>query len=99
MYFSLGRKVENMAPTSSHLPTVASQIATDLQTPDIMFVQEIQDNSGPTNDGTVIANLTLINLVTAIAKVSNVTYQFIEIAPVDGQDGGEPGGNIRQAYL
>jgi len=28
-----------------------------------------------------------------------VTYSFIEIAPVDGQDGGQPGGNIRQAYL
>lgn len=91
--------VENMAPTSSHLPTVAMHIANFLRTPDIMFIQEIQDNSGKTNDGTVNANLTLTNLVKAIAQVRNVTYQFVEIAPVDGQDGGIPGGNIRQVYL
>lgn len=88
-----------MAPTSSHLPTVAMHIANFLRTPDIMFIQEIQDNSGKTNDGTVNANLTLTNLVKAIAQVRNVTYQFVEIAPVDGQDGGIPGGNIRQVYL
>lgn len=88
-----------MAPTSAHLPLVADQIATHLLTPDIMFVQEIQDNSGPTDDGVVNANLTLTNLVLAIANVSNVTYSFMSIDPVDGQDGGQPGGNIRQAYL
>jgi hypothetical protein len=88
-----------MAPTSSHLPTVASQIAKVLLTPDIMFIQEIQDNSGVTDDGTVNANVTLTNLVNAIAQVSNVTYQFAQVDPVDGQDGGVPGGNIRQAYL
>jgi len=88
-----------MAPTSSHLPIVAAHIANFLRTPDIMFVQEIQDNSGETNDGTVDANVTLTNLVNAITQISNVTYQFTEVAPVDGQDGGVPGGNIRQAYL
>lgn len=88
-----------MAPTSAHLPIVASQIATHLRTPDIMFIQEIQDNSGPKDDGNVAANVTLTNLVNAIAKASNVTYDFAEIAPVDGQDGGQPGGNIRVAYL
>ncbi|KAG5341630.1 hypothetical protein C0989_008609 [Termitomyces sp. Mn162] len=91
--------VENLAPTSAHLPTVANHIATFLKTPDIVFVQEIQDNSGPTDDGTVIGNLTLTNLVNAIARVSNVNYSFLEIAPTDDTDGGEPGGNIRQAYL
>ncbi|KAF5382416.1 hypothetical protein D9615_002975 [Tricholomella constricta] len=91
--------VENMGPDSAHLPTIADHIATYLQTPDIMFIQEIQDNSGTNNDGTVSGNLTLTNLVNAIATISNVTYNFVEIAPVDGQDGGVPGGNIRQAYL
>ncbi|KAF8073837.1 Endonuclease/exonuclease/phosphatase [Lyophyllum atratum] len=91
--------IENMAPNSAHLPVIADHIATFLNTPDIMFVQEIQDNSGTANDGTVAGNLTLTNLVNAIAKISNVTYSFVEIAPVDGQDGGVPGGNIRQAYL
>ncbi|GLB38484.1 putative endonuclease/Exonuclease/phosphatase family protein [Lyophyllum shimeji] len=91
--------VENMAPNSAHLPIIADHIATYLNTPDIMFVQEIQDNSGPIDDGTVDGNITLANLVNSIAQINNVTYSFIEIAPVDGQDGGIPGGNIRQAYL
>lgn len=64
-----------------------------------MFLQEIQDNSGPKDDGTVDANVTLSTLVNAITKISNVTYSFVEVIPVDGQDGGQPGGNIRQAYL
>lgn len=88
-----------MAPTSSHIPTVADHIANYLNTPDIMFVQEIQDDSGPTDDGVVSANLTLTTLVNAIQKESGILYSFVDIAPVDKQDGGEPGGNIRQAYL
>lgn len=64
-----------------------------------MFLQEIQDNDGSGDDGVVDANVTLTTLVNAIAKVSNVTYQFTSINPVNDQDGGEPGGNIRQAYL
>jgi predicted extracellular nuclease len=91
--------VENLAPTSAHLPTIADHISTYLKAPDLMFVQEIQDNSGPTNDGTVSANITLTTLTKAIAAISNVTYDFVEIDPIDGQDGGQPGGNIRQAYL
>ncbi|KAG6906956.1 hypothetical protein DXG01_011216 [Tephrocybe rancida] len=91
--------IENMTPTSPHLPIVANHIATYLNTPDIMFVQEIQDNSGAKNDGTVSGNVTLTNLVNAIANISGTTYSFLEIAPTDGTDGGEPGGNIRQAYL
>ena len=64
-----------------------------------MYLQEIQDNSGPTDDGVVDANVTLNTLISAIAKISNVTYSFATINPVDGQDGGQPGGNIRNAYL
>ena len=90
-----------MGPRSSHLPTVANHIANYLNAPDIMFVQEIQDNSGDTDDGTVLGNLTLTNLVTKIASAGNMTtpYSFLEIAPEDDMDGGEPGGNIRVAYL
>jgi predicted extracellular nuclease len=37
--------------------------------------------------------------VNAIAAVGGPTYQWRQINPVDGQDGGEPGGNIRVAFL
>ncbi|KAJ7670284.1 DNase I-like protein [Mycena rosella] len=91
--------VENMAPTGTHIGDVANHISNVLHTPDIMFIQEIQDNSGPTDDGTVSANVTLSNLVAAILTNTTVAYSFVQIDPVDGEDGGQPGGNIRQAYL
>ncbi|TBU54650.1 DNase I-like protein [Dichomitus squalens] len=93
--------VDNFAPTSATLPLIGNHIGNFLNTPDIVFVQEIQDNSGPTDDGTVIANVTLTNLANAVQQASNASalYDFTEIAPVNDQDGGEPGGNIRVAYL
>jgi predicted extracellular nuclease len=91
--------VENLAPTSSHLPKVAGHIVNYLKTPDLMFVQEIQDNSGPTDDGVVASDVTLTTLVNAIKALSNVTYSWTYISPVNDLDGGQPGGNIRQAYL
>ncbi|KAH8757286.1 Endonuclease/exonuclease/phosphatase-like protein [Diaporthe sp. PMI_573] len=91
--------VENLAPTTANLEGRADHIVNALGAPDLMFVQEIQDSSGATNDGVVDANATLTALVDAIAAVGNVTYSFVEIAPEDGQDGGQPGGNIRVAYL
>ncbi|KAH7920973.1 DNase I-like protein [Leucogyrophana mollusca] len=92
--------VENMSPTSDHMVAVATHIAENLKSPDILFVQEIQDNSGTKDDGVVDAQTTLTNLVAAITKAgSKVKYSFVDINPVNDQDGGVPGGNIRQAYL
>ncbi|KAF5509311.1 hypothetical protein CGCF413_v002351 [Colletotrichum fructicola] len=92
--------VENLAPTSAHLLSIAAHIADYMKTPDLIFVQEIQDNTGPTNDGVVSSNVTLSTLTAAIESHTNGTvYDFVTIDPVDGQDGGQPGGNIRVAYL
>ncbi|WYZ37830.1 hypothetical protein EsH8_II_001336 [Colletotrichum jinshuiense] len=91
--------IENLAPTSAHLPAVAAHIVDYLKTPDLIFVQEVQDNSGATNNGVVSSNVTLSTLTAAIETKSGVVYDFVVIDPVDGQDGGQPGGNIRVAYL
>lgn len=64
-----------------------------------MFLQEIQDNSGETDDGTVDASLTLSKLSAAVGSQSSVAYNFTEVISVNDQDGGAPGGNIRPAYL
>ena len=88
-----------MGPTSSHLDAVANHIANYLNNPDIVFLQEIQDNSGETDNGVVSANVTLTNLVNAISAAGGATYSFIDIDPVNDEDGGETGGNIRPAYL
>ena len=42
--------MENLTPTSAHLPAVAAHIVDYLKSPDLIFVQEVQDNNGPTND-------------------------------------------------
>jgi len=47
----------------------------------------------------VDANLTLSQLVNNITALGGVSYEFVDIDPVNNQDGGQPGGNIRQAYL
>jgi hypothetical protein len=62
-------------------------------------VEEIQDNSGATDDGTVAADQTLTKLVAAIAAAGGPTYQWASIDPVNDADGGQPGGNIRSVFL
>lgn len=70
-----------------------------MKTPTLLFLQEIQDDNGATNNGVVSANLTLTTLIDSIKAQSGVAYAYAEIDPVNNQDGGEPGGNIRVAYL
>ncbi|KAF2713286.1 DNase I-like protein [Pleomassaria siparia CBS 279.74] len=91
--------VENLAPTSAHMGAVAAHIVDYLKSPDIMFLQEVQDDNGPTNDAVVSANLTLTTLIQAIASVGGPTYAYATVDPADDQDGGQPGGNIRVAYF
>ncbi|GJE96590.1 DNase I-like protein [Phanerochaete sordida] len=92
--------VENMSPRSHHIPKIADHIANYLHTPDIVFVQEISDDSGAADNGVVSANKTLAALTKAIAQASGgVHYEFINIPPENNMDGGKPGSNIRVAYL
>ncbi|KZT73124.1 DNase I-like protein [Daedalea quercina L-15889] len=93
--------VENMGPRSWHLRTIADHIVSYLNAPDIVFLQEIQDDSGTKDDGTVSADKTLSRLTAAIARVSlyEARYEYAYVAPENDMDGGQPGGNIRVAYL
>ncbi|GAA4948642.1 endonuclease/exonuclease/phosphatase family protein [Yinghuangia aomiensis] len=93
--------VENLSPkdTQAKFDRLARSIVTNLATPDIVALEEIQDNSGPDDDGTVAADQTLSRLVAAISAAGGPAYQWRSIAPQDGKDGGQPGGNIRTAFL
>ncbi|KAI5276124.1 DNase I-like protein [Aureobasidium subglaciale] len=91
--------VENLWAGSDHLVNISDHIVNYLGSPNLVFVQEIQDNNGETNDAVVTANLTLSTLTSAIASIGGPEYEFVEIDPVDDKDGGAPGGNIRTAYL
>jgi predicted extracellular nuclease len=78
---------------------LGSQIAHNLGTPDIVALQEIQDNNGETDDGTTDATLTLGTLTQAIQTAGGPRYAFFDVPPIDGTLGGAPGGNIRPAFL
>ena len=82
---------------------IAAHIANNLQTPDIVALQEIQDNDGsvaPDESDVTAADETLSLLVEQIEEISDVSYKFID-NPFIGDDtnGGQPGGNIRNAFL
>lgn len=93
--------VENLRPgdTAAKFSTLATQIVTNLRAPDLIAVMEIQDNNGATNDAVVDASQTFNALTAAITTAGGPAYQFRQINPVDDQDGGEPGGNIRVGFL
>ncbi|MFE9839827.1 endonuclease/exonuclease/phosphatase family protein [Streptomyces sp. NPDC005551] len=91
--------VENLDPGDATFDAHASAIVQHLQSPDIVSLEEIQDNNGATNDGTVAADRTMQKLVDAIVAAGGPAYEWRSIDPVDLADGGEPGGNIRQVFL
>ena len=93
--------VENLSPKDAQakFDTLAHGITTSLASPDIVSLEEIQDNNGTTNDTVVAADATLQKFVDAIVAAGGPRYEWREIDPVDDQDGGAPGGNIRVALL
>ncbi|MFL1379459.1 MULTISPECIES: endonuclease/exonuclease/phosphatase family protein [unclassified Nocardiopsis] len=78
---------------------LATGIVDHLRSPDIIGLEEIQDDNGQTDDGTVDAGVTLDRLTAAIRAQGGPAYQWRQISPEDKQDGGAPGGNIRNAFL
>ncbi|WP_437907034.1 DNRLRE domain-containing protein [Sorangium sp. So ce327] len=95
--------VENLDPgdPQDKFDRLARILVENLGSPDLVALEEVQDNSGPTNNGVVDASTTFARLIAAIAAVPGgpSTYQFRSIDPADGTDGGEPGGNIRVGFL
>src|SRR2546427_1969938 len=83
----------------SKFDTLAGLVVTNLRSPDLIAVEEVQDNDGPANTATVDASATIGKLVAGIQAAGGPAYTWRQIDPVDDQDGGEPGGNIRQIFL
>ncbi|WP_405769606.1 endonuclease/exonuclease/phosphatase [Streptomyces sp. NBC_00080] len=91
--------VENLDPSDATFEEHASAIVNNLKSPDIVSLEEIQDNNGATNDGTVAADVTVGRLIDAIVAAGGPEYDWRSIDPTNNTDGGEPGGNIRQVFL
>lgn len=80
----------------------AAVIVSALGAPDVIALQEVQDDNGAAArgpDGVVSAAATLEKLVAAVVAAGGPRYVARQIDPVEGTEGGEPGGNIRVAFL
>ena len=93
--------VENLSPKSEpeKFARLAEALVKNLASPDIVALEEVQDNSGPDDDGTVAADKTLDQLTAAVKKAGGPAYEWRQVSPADKADGGQPGGNIRVAFL
>ena len=77
----------------------AELIVDHLRSPDLIAIEEIQDNDGLTDSTVTDASATWDALVAAIVAAGGPAYEYRQIDPVDDQDGGQPGGNIRVGFL
>ncbi len=93
--------VENLTVgnAQSKFDELAEMIVHNLRTPDIVGIEEIQDDSGASNNGVVTATATWGKLIDAIEAAGGPTYAFRQIDPVNNADGGAPGANIRVGVL
>ncbi|MFJ7306064.1 endonuclease/exonuclease/phosphatase family protein [Streptomyces sp. NPDC099088] len=93
--------VENLSPQdpAAKFQRLAQAIVSNLASPDIIALEEVQDDNGPVNDSVVSAEATLKKLSDAVSDAGGPEYKWHQIDPADDQDGGQPGGNIRVAFF
>ncbi|MFE1348888.1 endonuclease/exonuclease/phosphatase family protein, partial [Streptomyces sp. NPDC058757] len=93
--------VENLDPTDPQekFDALAKAVVENLASPDILALEEIQDDNGAKNDGTVSAGQTVKKFTDAIVAAGGPAYAWRSVDPENNKDGGEPGGNIRQVFL
>ncbi|MGY0691344.1 DUF6359 domain-containing protein [Virgibacillus sp. FSP13] len=79
---------------------LARALATDMESPDIIGVTEVQDNNGQ-NSGPddADASESYERLIDAIVETGGVKYKYVNINPEYNQDGGAPDANIRVGFL
>lgn len=84
---------------SGNVQAIARQIVDLLGSPDILALQEVQDNDGGEYSDVVAADRTLKAVTDAISTAGGPAYQPLSLNPIDDAVGGQPGGNIRVAFL
>ncbi len=93
--------VENFstATPDAKVAKIADAIVAKMKSPDIIGLNEIQDNNGETDTGVVDGAQSAQKIIDKVKAAGGPTYLYTEIVPVNNQDGGAPGGNIRVAFL
>ncbi len=99
--YSSDSTVANLTPDPQHVQTIADHIRQNLAAPDLLVVTEVQDSTGKADTGVVTATVSLDALRDRIYIDSSntISYTYRLIDPVNDQDGGQPGGNIRQVFF
>ncbi len=83
----------------SKIRQIGCQIAKELQSPDIVLLNELLDDSGTKDDGVVTAEKNLETLIQAITDCGGPNYAYSDNPPKNNADGGIPGGNIRSCVI
>lgn len=96
--FSANSKGRDETPEEK-VDKIARSFINEVHSPDIITLIEVQDNNGGVNDGTVEGVKSGEKLADRIKSFGGPEYKYTEVAPIDGNDGGKPGSNIRVAYL
>jgi ABC-type Mn2+/Zn2+ transport system permease subunit/endonuclease/exonuclease/phosphatase family metal-dependent hydrolase len=78
---------------------LARSIVSDLGSPDVVGLQEVQDDNGAADEGVVSATRNLGLLTAAIRAGGGPAYEVRQIDPDHNADGGQPNGNIRVTWL
>ncbi len=78
---------------------LARAIVRQAGAPDIVALQEMQDDDGAEISDVVSARRNYAQLTRDVRRLGGPAYRWAEIAPESGADGGQPGGNIRNAFL
>ena len=93
--------VENFSTKTNNakVTKLAEAIVSNMKTPDIIGLTEVQDNDGAIDSGTTDASESAKVLIEKIKSLGGPEYIYTDIAPEDKKDGGAPGGNIRVGFL
>ncbi len=78
---------------------IANSFINEIHSPDIITLIEVQDENGSVNDGTTSGTKAVRETSGPHQRTGRKNLQYTEVAPLDGQDGGKPGSNIRVAFL
>jgi predicted extracellular nuclease len=78
---------------------LAKVVVDQANSPLLIALQEIQDNDGAEISPVTDAHYTYQRLITAIKAAGGPLYTYVDLPPESGADGGQPGGNIRNAYM
>jgi VCBS repeat-containing protein len=93
--------VDNLAANSaaSKIAQLASDIATNMRAPDMLGLEEVQDNNGSAG-GMLASDLTMKALIDAIVAAGGPQYQFVVVDPaLANSTGGAADVNIRNVIL